>query len=593
MADDIQKSDSQNPIVAAPVEDIEGGAAPIEQQDKRIEGNKGPGNVAGDLNMRRFRVQDCILRLTEKNLSVPVARFQLRFSLDEIPWASIIPAFGRVVFGAGKWASLSDIQEKDAVDLILKVNDTQTLLLRGYISQISTDDTASMFSRRQALRLRVTHRAVKLAGAPSSTFVYGASAGASLDSLALFKNHVNPFKPGPDGAKSVYSSSSVVSWLSEKGEGLAYFPGHVLKEIIKGLFEQYNDLQMSQEDLDEMIHTYDPANVTKILPEPSTFLIYIAEKYSGSWLSQNAWQALIATADDLGLQIVPFNTGFYIANPHSLSRTPARIIKAREYSKVQQGLLADLAEPKDGIVLMSPTGTGGGLADTFSFPNVVIEGDGNDNLLNKYYHYATFPAWIQSSLHYLNGALTPGKEFSPPPNPKFPDEAKSLAAYYKKVGGNLARSMYAKLKQQQNSSTLVFPYRLDLMPGTNIQFDDSDKGISFIGDTTHGMVQTTTIVCDNLAEEPTLMVSVDITALRNAADNADDALTFEGHPIFQDQWVGIDIEGRLLKPIPPVNGPEDMVGEWFDNANGANVNKPVRDPAAHNEQGSLNVPSTS
>ena len=310
-------------------------------------------------------------------------------------------------------------------------------------------------------------------------------------------------------------------------------------------------------------------------------------------MSQNAWQALIATADDLGLQIVPFNTGFYIANPHSLSRTPARIIKAREYSKVQQGLLADLAEPKDGIVLMSPAGTGGGLADTFSFPNVVIEGDGNDNLLNKYYHYATFPAWIQSSLHYLNGALTPGKEFSPPPNPKFPDEAKSLAAYYKKVGGNLARSMYAKLKQQQNSSTLVFPYRLDLMPGTNIQFDDSDKGISFIGDTTHGMVQTTTIVCDNLAEEPTLMVSIDITALRNAADNADDALTFEGHPIFQDQWVGIDIEGRLLKPIPPVNGPEDMVGEWFDNANGANVNKPVRDPAAHNEQGSLNVPSTS
>ena len=92
MADDIQKSDSQNPIVAAPAEDIpEGGAAPVEQQDKRIEGNKGLGNVAGDLAMRRFRIQDCILRLTEKNLSLPVGRFDLKFALNTIPTAIVIP----------------------------------------------------------------------------------------------------------------------------------------------------------------------------------------------------------------------------------------------------------------------------------------------------------------------------------------------------------------------------------------------------------------------------------------------------------------------------------------------------------------------
>ena len=545
--------------------------------------------MAGDLQMIRFRIQDCILRLTEKNMSVPVSRFELRFAMNELPTAQIIPAFGSVVFGAGKWASLSDIQEKDAVDLILKVNDKQTLLLTGYISHISTDDTASMFSRRQSLRITVTHRAVKLAGAPSASFIYAGHAGKSLDTLGYFKNHINPFKPGPDGARSVYSSSSVVSWLLDKGEGLGYFPGHAIKEMIKGLFEEYNDPQMSQEDLDEMIHTYDPANLSEILPEVTTFLIYLAEKYSSTWLSHNAWQALVATAQELFLQIIPFNTGFYIANPYELNRTPSRVIKAREYSRVGQGLAADLGEPKDGIVLIPPAGMRGGLHDTFSFPNVVI---GDHALINKYYHYRSFPAWLQSSMHYLNGALTPGKEFSPPPNPKFPQEAQTLADYYLSVGGNLARAMYAQLKMQQGSSTLIFPYRTDLMPGTNVQFDDGDKGISFIGDTTHGMVKSTTIICDNLAETPTLMTSVEIIALRNAADNADDMLTFDGHPIFQDQWVGIDINGKLLKPAPPANRPEDMVGEWFAAPKGGMVKEPVLNPAAHNVPESRSQPST-
>jgi hypothetical protein len=545
--------------------------------------------MAADLNMIRFRVQDCILRLTEKNMSVPVSRFELRFALNELPTAQIIPAFGRVVFGAGKWAGLADIQEKDAVDLILKVNGTQTLLLTGYISHIGTDDAATLFSRRQALRLTVTHRAVKLAGTPSSTFIYAGHAGQSLDTLGHFKNHINPFTNRQGDAKGIFYASSVVDWLREKGEGLGYFPGHVLKEIIKSLFEEFNDPQMSQEDLEAMIHTYDPANVTGFLPEINTFTRYVAEKYTADWLSKNAWQALLATSKDLFLKIIPFNTGFYIANPYELNRTPSRVIKAREYSKVGQGLLADLAEPKDGIVLIPPAGMRGGFHDTFSFPNVAI---GEDALINKYYHYSTFPGWIQSSMHYLNGALTPGKAFSPPPNPDFPQDADTLAAYYKKVGGNLARAMYAELKRQQGSSTLVFPYRTDLMPGTNVQFDDSDEGISFIGDTTHGMVQSTTIVCDNLAESPTLMTSVDIVALRNAADNADDALTFDGHPIFQEQWVGIDIEGKLLKPVPPAKRPEDMVGEWFAAPNGGMVKEPVLDPAPHNSPDSRNQPST-
>jgi len=550
--------------------------------------------MAGDPNMRRFRIQDCILRLTEKNLSIPVSRFSLRFALNELPTAQVIPAFGRVVFGAGDWASLTDIQEKDAVDLIIKVNDTQTLLLTGYISYISTDDTASLFARRQALLLKVTHRAVKLAGAPSATFAYSANALQTLDSLSTNKVYVNPFLPGPEGAESMYSYASTIAWMSKHANTFGYFPGHVLKEIVKGLFKEYNDPQMSQEDLDTVIRTYDPANVLNLDPDLQTYLLYISKKFSEDWMSHSTWEALVATAKDLFLQIIPFNTGFYIANPYALNRNPSVVIKAREYSKVTQGLVADLGEPKDGIVIRPPvrskTLDAGGASDVFSFPNVIL---GKDALLNKYYHYRTFPAWIQTAMSDRNHALTPDKAFSPVVDPKFPRNAESLADYYKQVGGNLARAMYGELKQKQTSSTMVFPYRLDLMPGTNIQFDDSDKGISFIGDTTHGMVTSTTMVCDNLAEDPILTTSVEITALRNSKDNDDDELTSNGHPVFAEQWVGIDIEGKLLRKLdPPVDGPVDLPGEWFAAPEGVNVQKPVLNPAAHNLPGSLNTPST-
>jgi hypothetical protein len=510
--------------------------------------------MADDLNINRFKVNDCILRLTEKNLSLPVARFDLLFALNAIPTAQVTPAFGiPVLRGMGNWATLQDIQERDAVDLILKVNGISTLLLRGYITQINTDDAASMFTRRQSLRLTVTHRAVKLGGTPSSSFVYANRAGASLSALSNHKVHVNMFYPGPDGEKSIYAMSSMVAWMEKKGKNIDMFPGNVLKEITKGLFKFYNDKQMTQEALDDMIKTYAPANLMHILPNTHAFLLHIANKYSAAWVSQNAWQALVATANDLFLQIVPFNTGFYISNPYALNRNPSRIIKAREYSKVGQTLDASLKEPIDGVILLPPDGSkarkaiGKGFLDgIFTFPSIK---SGDEVLLNKYYHYRNYPAWIQHVVDDQNGALS-GKYFSPPKNTILPQDAATLAEYYEKVGANLARAYYGKMRQETRSSEMVFPYRLDLMPGTNIQFDDSDLGISFIGDTTHGMVERTLITCDALSENPMLTTTIKVSALRNAKDNADDKLTFDGHPVFEEQWVGIWIDGTLLKKKP-------------------------------------------
>jgi hypothetical protein len=290
-----------------------------------------------------------------------------------------------------------------------------------------------------------------------------------------------------------------------------------------------------------------------LLPTPAHFLRYISNKYSSAWFSQNAWQALVTAADQLFLQIVPFNTGFYISNPYTLNRNPSIIIKAREYSKVQHTSDDRFIEPEDGVILLPPVGTaergrmdGGHLDGIYTFPSIK---SGKEVLINKYYHYRDYPAWLSTIMEDQNGALS-GKYFSPPNNTILPQDAATLADYYSKVGANLARAYYGKMRQKQRQSEMVFPYRTDLMPGTNIQFEDSDRGINFIGDTTHGMVERTRIACDALSENPTLTTTISVAALRNSKDNADDKLTFDGHPVFEEQWVGINIEGTLLKKQP-------------------------------------------
>ena len=522
--------------------------------------------MADDLQFKRFQVNDCILRLTEKNLSIPVARFDLSFSLDEIPQAQVVPAFGRPLMGnAGEWATLRDIQDRDAVDLILKVNGEQTLMLRGYISQIVCNDNSSMFARRQSVRFTVIHQAVKLAGAPSVGFVFSGAAGGNLTTLNYKRSRLQMFKTLAGGGKSVYAVANAVDELTEGATNLGFFPGHVIKKFTTQVFGEFNDRQMSQDDLEEMIKTYNPANLSNAMPEPSDFLRHLAEKYSSSWYSQNAWQALTSVANEVFLHIIPFNTGFYIANPYTLNRNPTRILKAREYAKVGQQLYARLQEPRDGIILLPPgTAVGESLHDSWAFPEIIEEGK---HLLNKYYHYRHFPAWINPVRDWQNAALGSGA-FSPIPleNKDFPQEAASLHEYLQNVGGTLARAFYGKIKQDQRSSTLVLPYRRDLMPGTIVQIDDSDLGINFIGDTLYGMVKTTHIVCDAMGENPTLETTLEVTALRNAEDNMDDKLTFDGCPLYEEQWVGIDIEGTLLKnhPLgPKAKVPGKLPDKWF------------------------------
>jgi len=111
-----------------------------------------------------------------------------------------------------------------------------------------------------------------------------------------------------------------------------------------------------------------------------------------------------------------------------------------------------------------------------------------------------------------------------------------------------ARSLYGQLRAQQAQIQLTFPFRIDLMPGTVVELENTEAApLSFIGDSLFGMVQSVTIACSTLEDNPSLLTTVQLVSVRNTQDNDDDNITFDGHPIYEGRWVGIDLDGILLK----------------------------------------------
>lgn len=533
-------------------------------------------------NIKRLQVQDAALVLLDKELAIPLARFEVNFRLNEIPRATVIPTAGRLVQLQGKSArtgTLADISEGDRCVIKLKVSGVVYSLIEGFVQSINTDDTSSMFRRRQAARVVITHRAVKLAGAPAASFAYRSRSSDTLDLLYTHKNKVNPFLPSGTSASSVDGIAAFVYSILGKGDNRAYFPSAVLKDILMGLFREFNgsqseDPHVSQVALDSMIQIYEPANLTKILPETTAFLRYIGLTYKDSWRGQNSWEALKKTANSLFLSLVPYSRGFYIANPYSLYRFPAKTIHTSEYIKMSLGNRADLSESKDGVVLTPPTGyvgdgSQGYISDVFTFPKLTYGNDASATV-GKYYHFRPYPAWIQPLIHYLNGPSKEGSTFGEAPSPVF-NGIGNISEYYKLVGNGLAQAMYGQIRQKQSTANITFPFRVDIMPGTNIKFLNSNQELSFIGAIIHGMTIGTTFVCDTLADNPVLQTLVEVTALRNDRDNSnvEHILTSDRDPIYEGHWVGISLNGELLSKEPGEAKISEVPGKTYNTTTGS------------------------
>ena len=513
-------------------------------------------------NIARTVVNDCVLRLTDKNISVPVAKFTLQFELNAIPTLEITPAFGRNIRDNTR-ATLQDVEEEDAAALMLQLNGENKLLFAGFVSSVSADDNSTIFTRKLSARIKVEHRMVRLAGAPAASFVYTGRSAASLTTLSdlkLVSPLYNTDGLGISGDKRslVPASDFIGQYRDIEGEQAPFYSSLLLQYITRKLLGSFNPLY-TDDELQDLIRDYCPANLTRIIPEPDAYMEQVSARFSEYWRTENTWQALVGTAKHLYMAMVPFNTGFYVANPFALDRQPAKVIRAADFINNKQTSNGNLAEPVNGVVIASPTNA----EENFTFPDILAPDETTARLANRYYHYRKFPDWLQPMVKYMYGASTPGSVYYPKPVPNFSNSgAQGIAEYFQQVGVRIAKTIYSQMKQRQATIQLMFPYRDDLMPGTVVSVATGGQDdISFLGDTLYGMIARTVVVCDITQEDsPALNTYVDITGVRNSEDNANDNITFDGHPLYEGRWVGVDMFGEFLSDPPECAGPDSTQG---------------------------------
>lgn len=544
----------------------------------------------GITNFQRTSVEGCVLKVAETETSeavdIPVARFDVTFALGQIPSASIIPALGKQL-DANFVSYLSAITNGAPATLVLTVDGTDRVLLDGFIESISLDDNSSLFKETLSASIRLMHKAVKLAGAPSVSFLYSGSFKSAKISLLNSNKFNRPLFGEPEGTSkgSLVAFDNVFSNIrNELGSNALYFPSHVIKYILEQLLKKFNPL-LTEEELDELIIPYDPANVREFVPTPADYLESVVGKFAENWINNNSWEAAANTARYLFMDIVPFNTGFYIANPSSLDREPAITITSEEYINLRQDDRANLFEPIDGIIIRKPTGVSINDEDFTSFPPFNQRTD-KDN----YYHFREMPDWAYP-ISQLVWASVRKRKIGKNKDKKSPASSRrqdlidrvkeagyeSLDDYYQNIGTRICKAAYAEAKIAQAGASLLFPYREDLMPGTNIKLEVSEEDVedtNFIGTTLYGMIQSTTITGSQLEDKGSLNTSINVLALRNEKDNNDDTLTFDGHGIYEGPWAGMDLFGNLIRDIE-VEGPKPPKLNTGNTSNTSNVSEQV------------------
>jgi hypothetical protein len=501
--------------------------------------------------LNRVIVNKCVLTLLESGVEFPVSRFDINFRLNTIPTMTVVPGLGRSL-RKGTQQLLKQAKVRDQVQLKLTVDGTERVLFEGYISTISGSDTANVFTRKLSASIQVKHNVIALSGAPSTSYIYSGSSGDNLNTLQFNKARM-------DAITSELNSENLVSWSNENARlkeeidrSPHLFPGHAIRNMTLTLQKEFSAAEELSEDL---IKIYDPANLNDIPLTAENVTQNLVKTFLKGWVVSNAWESMVRTARHFFLNIIPFNTGVYIANPSSLVNQPSLTIASSEYISISQSQVDNLSEPIDGIIIRMP------FTDVLNkfeigFPPEAAGGSSTP-VANQYYHYRTFPAWLlgEEDTQYglgknvteTNRARVDAKE---PPH-EDPEE------YYVTVGDLVAKTLYAEARTQKAAFSLTFPYREDLMPGTIVEVENSDaEDMSFIGDTLYGMINATTISCNMLGASGTLNTSIEVGGVRNEEDNNNDSFTFDKSPLYEDNWVGIDLFGNFLSTPPDGTKPK-------------------------------------
>lgn len=517
---------------------------------------------------------------------LPVGSFNIRFALNELPALSLVPSLG-YHFGEGRFVALGDIKEGMTARLFFQMNGVSRLLFGGFVSKVGCSDTSTVFKRWFTANIEVAHRAIRLAGPPPTSFTY-LRRGQSLHDVTQLMSAISyPLSDNPT-VKGNVDATTISSWLEQNISANApLYPAQAITDMAIRLMTNWSPLY-TEEEMKTIIMPYNGANMTGLeVTQPTAISQWFVDAFVGNWRNKNVWENLLAAAQSMFLSVVPFNSGFYIANPLALMTVPDMSLAASEYISLSLIRNARLGPPVDGVYAIAPLVTAGepqtvntGGADTasdgrkdkgeFAYPPVGkaegvdsdVTGDGLAST-GRYYHTVNMPGWVGELEIYKLGISQPDGTVKQRNLP-----ADGLSAYFQRVGPNIAREMFAQLKLKETAVEMVLPYREDLMPGTVLEIENTDaEAISFLGTTFYGMISTVELVCSNLEEKPQLLCRIGLSAVRTAADNCTPdkgGYCLDKPPIYQARWTPIDIFGRFLKK-PPEFTPMSAPGK--DNVN--------------------------
>lgn len=547
--------------------------------------------------MIRNKVVDCVLALAGGR-ELPVAGFDVRFRLNEIPTAIITPALGREIrtdkteglAAAARGADAALWLEMEGMAGNGAALSGRRLLLNGFIQSVGMTDTSTPAARWLNGEIGVLHRAGKLAGSPAVSYTFaGSHAGTSLTQATgrLWNNSPLRSEGGVNSALfplnrlllDIFGSANI-------GTG-ALFPTTLLRAMIISLVAGSEiaggaagaagpEGVFTRAQIEALVKDYPAANLTPYMDWlGSGYFVARAmlERYETGWQEHNLWQAVLAVCQYMQLSIVPFNNGFYIANPFGLIQEPDLVLDSGDYVSLRQSTTMRSRSPMNGVVVSIPplqikqqTGDNTANTDTswnFFYPplratngTAIYKAKGETGAklgAGMYYHWCSLPSWLYPVATRQFGELrTDAKRKSVVQRPK---ATQDLAEWADTMGVRAAKMLYAEMLMEQAAISLVLPYREDIMPGTvlRIQTGSADAAAAgFIGDTLYGMVNNVRLYCSTTDSSPHLNLEVQLTHVRGTADNQEppSGIALAAVPLHENRWVGTDLFGTLLKKMP-------------------------------------------
>lgn len=568
--------------------------------------------------MIRNRITDCWAAFGDDGeIILPVASFQAQYTLNELPVLKITPALGRNL-RSGRSVDLSQIERGMKAELFLGLEGTagngaaltgSRKIMSGWVQSEGMSDTAAVTGRWLGAEIGIIHKAGKLAGSPAVSYTFaGSHEGTSLSLSTERAWSPSPLRYANNTNSALFPLNRMLAQMFNRAniDAGGLFPSRFLKAMIIALVagseiaggwgdEKGKEGVFSFSEISNMVRDYNPANLTEFvvwLGNSWKISLAMLSRYEAAWRTQNLWQAILDAAKFMFLSIVPYNEGFYIANPFGWLQTPNLTLSSGEYTSLRQSTAMNVMEPVSGVVVTIPPVV---IKNTtaknqkaykvewnYYYPPLVTpEGDpiykskgeatGAKIKKGMYYHRRSLPEWLYPFASRPFGWA----DYSQPERKSKIAREKpdvNLADWADQVGTRAARWVYAQLLSEQAAISLIVPYREDIMPGTilKIQTESGNTGTSIVGDTLYGMVHKIKIYCSTVEESPILQMEVQVTHVRSEKDNQEppDGVVLAETPLYQDSWVGVNLFGDPLSEIPASSSPMKIPAKTYNAASG-------------------------